>query len=133
MTIQPQAKNLFSIHFDGGYNGQCYGSWEITFNGFSKKMSRVIYQAPNATSNVAEYLSMMDALSFLRTVVEKKDYRVEIFTDSKLVEGQMVGSYRCNLPHLQTLRDRAREFCAQFGTWSIHWNSRVENVKRFGH
>lgn len=35
------SKNVFKVYFDGGDHGErAYGSWEVEFNGFRKRVHR---------------------------------------------------------------------------------------------
>lgn len=123
----------FTIHFDGGYNGQCYGSWEVAHNGLRKKVYRQSYSCSVESCNTAEYMAMLGALEFLASVRNKKDYTVVIFTDSTTVAHQMTGVYKCKVAHLLRLRNAARTFLSQFDAWKISWHSRRNNVRMFGH
>lgn len=140
----------FEIYFDGGtealkwvsdgvhlptQNG--YGSWEVRWNGFSKKVSRVQFLAAEigqrCTNNVAEYLSLIGALEWIQTVKSKEQFTVKIHGDSQLVLYTLMGYYKTKKPHLKVLRDRARKLLNGFSAHKIQWQKRHHNVERFGH
>jgi ribonuclease HI len=129
----------FELFFDGGYNGEVYGSWEITFNGFKKRVSRKVFITADSkdyerkTCNSAEYLALIDALGWLSTVKHKREYDLKVFADSRLVVNQVLGKYRCKKEHLMIFCNVVRTSLEKFRVWNIHWRSRTYNVKRFGH
>lgn len=125
--------NTFKIYFDGGAkdNRYGYGSWEVEFNGFSKKVGRENYG--ETTNNVAEYQALLNALNWLRSVVAKQDYKVEIYGDSKLVLYQILQRWKTKKPHLRPFRDACREILSQFSKWTATWQPRIHSVHRFGH
>ena len=132
------ATNTFKIYFDGGYQGRgrMYGSWEIEHNGFSKKVSRVPLRLdfPGRDScNTAEYLSLLAALEWLRSVKHPKRYRLEIQSDSELLVKQVAGECRCHKQHLKELCGRVRGHLVRFDDAQISWRRRHHNVARFGH
>lgn len=128
-----------NIYFDGGSkpNGRGnpwrgYGSYEIEAEGLHFKMEREQFGA--MTCNQAEYTALIKALEWC---VPKIPHGVKpiinIFTDSKLVEGHLIGSYRVTKHHLRVLVGRTQVLLDQFGGWVIQWRPRKHNVKRFGH
>lgn len=129
----------FNIYFDGGSHGtHGYGSWEVTWQGFSKKVSREKYfnhahNLPSITNNSAEYLSLLGALEWLWSVKDKKNYKVKIFGDSQLVLFTLSGRYKTKKAHLKIFRDRCLERLAGYADWETIWQERTANVRRFGH
>lgn len=132
--------SVFNLYFDGGTtsgtsNG--YGSFEVCFNGFSKHSSRIPFLSArvglSVTCNVAEYLSLIAALGFLRSVKGKSRYKVVIHGDSQLVLRQLSGRYKARANHLKPLLSRAKELLDGFGEVEIKWQPRINNVRRFGH
>lgn len=128
----------FHVYFDGGlYGADGYGSWEITFNGFSKRVQRELFKydglSHQITSNISEYSALLSALRWLQSVQQKSFYQVMIFGDSKLVLKQISGEYRCRKGHLLKYRDECLNLLRDFGSWSTHWHDRYNNVRRFGH
>lgn len=132
----------FNVYFDGGTNGSNlvrqtgYGSWEITFNGFSKRTERVQFGMlgeQRITNNVAEYLSLRSALEWLQSVKLKREYGIIISGDSQLVLFGLDGRYKTKAAHLIPLRDSCRALLNDFGIWHCVWKPRKESVERFGH
>lgn len=133
----------FNIYFDGGTNGSPqgnhggYGSWEIVWNGFSKKVSRAQFTNETfglkITNNVAEYLSLIGALVWLQSVKEKGDYHVKIHGDSQLVLKQLTGEYKIKTEHLRYFHGQCKNLLSKFGKWETCWQKRLNNVRRFGH
>ena len=138
----------FNIYFDGGTiginttigkgcSGNGYGSWEVEWNGFKKSASRVPFLGHqfgmNITNNTAEYLSLLGALKFLKSVQNKREYTVKIHGDSQLVLFTLSGRYKTKKPHLKTFRDRCRKLLEGFSDFEVEWQGRINNVRRFGH
>ncbi len=130
-----KALNEFTIWFDGGYGSNGYGSWEVQFNGLSKRAHLEQYGnwQSGMTCNVAEYIALTNALTWLQSVQGKKQYTVTIWSDSMLVVRQVTGQWKCKKEHLRKLRDHIRGLLAGFAEFKIFWHSRNNNVKRFGH
>jgi ribonuclease HI len=78
------------------------------------------------TNNVAEYLGLIKGLSFLK---ENKWYgSIKIFSDSRLLVGQMTDSMAVNKPHLKELRNLARKILHEVAEEiSIEWTPREKN------
>lgn len=129
----------FRIYFDGGSHGlNGYGSWEVLWNGFSKKVSRQTFFAtnfnlPTITNNSAEYLSLLGALEWLWSVKDKGQYAVKIYGDSQLVLKTLSGEYKTKKIHLKAFRDLCRVRLSDFGDFETIWHGRINNVRRFGH
>lgn len=138
-----QNMNIINIYFDGGTNGTPagkyggYGSWEVTFNGFSKKVSRIPYLNQrigcDCSCNVAEYLSLLGALIWLDSVQNKGQYKLFIHGDSQLILNQISGEWKCRQQHLQKLLAACKTRLEKFGDWETNWYCRENNVVRFGH
>lgn len=134
-----KAENKFTIYFDGGYTGRCYGSWQVQHNGFSKTVSRrdfncfQLRETRHATSNVAEYLALLDALKWMESVRDKSRYVLDIYTDSQLLQNTVSLFWKSHKPHIQALRDLTRNKLNAFGKWTVSWRPRERNVERFGH
>lgn len=142
-----QEITTFKIYFDGGTDGinpsagigsnNGYGSWEVCWNGFSKKARRIPFLAgrigQNVTNNVAEYLALIGALQFLQSVKHKGFYRLEIYGDSQLVLKTLTGEFKARKPHLKPLRATCHELTKGFAGFKAIWNGRAHNVARFGH
>jgi ribonuclease HI len=78
---------------------------------------------PQMSNNVAEYRAVISALEW---ALSQGHLRVIIRTDSQLVVKQVNGEYRCNKPHLQELRDRARTLLSAV-QGRIQWVPRESN------
>lgn len=126
---------VFNIYFDGGGSGQwAYGSWEVEWNGFKKRVQRRSFKHhAGCTSNVAEYLALLGALEWLKTVKDKGQYRVRIHGDSLLVINQIKRVWRTRKDHLACLRDEVIGLLREFGGWEALWHRRINSVSRFGH
>ena len=124
------------LWFDGGTGptnpGNGYGSYEIQSEHLNHVVSRAGFGNP-ITSNQAEYMTLLLALNWLGHNAEKAQTQLLIFSDSKLVVMQVSGSWKVKCFHIRELRDEVRALLACFQKWEIHWQSRVENIKRFGH
>lgn len=125
------------IHFDGGYTPKVggYGSYEV--NGGSElyiKTLRERYGHP-CTSNIAEYRALLSALHWLKKFSQAHTATLRIFTDSKLVQGQVRKQqpWKCKASHLVVLRSQVHSLLAQYPQWEIKWERRLINVAKFGH
>lgn len=134
MTI---SSRTFELCFDGGYHPvtrRMYGSWEVRFNGFSKRVSRKELPGREiSSSNVAEYLAALDALAWLESVRNKKQYDILVFSDSLLLVNQVLGKFKCHKEHLMILRNVISRDLHRFRVWNVHWRPRAKNVAQFGH
>lgn len=136
------ALNEFKVYFDGGttgINGKCedgYGSWEVEFNGFKKRVERQPYLAAGVlhrvTNNVAEWLALKCALMWLESVSDRENYQVTIVGDSQLVLNQLAGTWKAKNKNMRELREHCLHYLQGF-KWSVEWNGRENNVARFGH
>lgn len=55
------------------------------------------------TNNVAEYTGVLEALKYIKNELLKKDLRVELYADSKLVVEQLSGRYKIRAKHLKEI------------------------------
>lgn len=78
------------------------------------------------TNNEAEYLALILGLQ-LAYGYGAKD--VDIRLDSKLVEMQVVGDWRCKSPNLEPLLYKTREILKRFDYWTIHHIPRANNAR----
>lgn len=94
------------------------------------------------TNNEAEFDILILALSRTLEYLELEAfppslYTVHLFTDSTIVRNRLTGANRKNKKEYEkrmfTLTQEVLELLASFKTWEITWNSRVNNVARFGH
>lgn len=131
---------VFNVYFDGGTSpgsSDGYGSWEVQFNGFSKRVQRQPFLKSDhgraITNNVAEYLSLLGALEWLQSVQGKEHYSVHITGDSMLVINQVNQNWRVRKHHLQKLVDRCCLLLEDFKDWKTEWKPRKYSMSRFGH
>lgn len=87
---------------------------------------------PENTNNRAEYVALGIGLHKVLDLIKggAKCRNLFIFGDSKLVVCQLNGTWKCNLPHLQKLRDRCLELLKAAGVkWEADWIPREQNVE----
>lgn len=136
---------LVQVWFDGACEPRNPGGvatcgWIVEAEGRALEhgCSVVANGGPNATNNFAEWCALGLALRWL--VDNPPDswgfdeprapITLEILGDSQLVVNQLVGSWKCNKPHLLALRDRCREHLQRVGLeWSARWIPREENER----
>jgi ribonuclease HI len=78
----------------------------------------------HGTNNEAEYVGLIAGLEAARRLGFE---HITIYSDSRLIVGQISGRMRCTKPHLAKLRDRANGLLRQFAKWHIGWKPRREN------
>ncbi len=116
------ASNIARIEFDGSCEaknpgGVATGGWRLLIGDtLIHERGEFFMEGPQATNNVAEYYALGRALASL---VQNLDYpkklgvvNLQIVGDSQLVVYQIDGTWKCNKPHLEQLRDRCRELIA---------------------
>jgi len=129
--------NTINVYFDGGTSRiDGYGSFEVEFNGFNKKENRIPFKATEfkrkITSTVAEYLALLSALYWLRTVKNKPDYHVHIHGDCKAVIYSVQGKQNHKQLYLKALQERTKQLLFGF-KWQCEYQPRKKIVSRFGH
>lgn len=140
-----KVSETLQIHFDGGARpsnpGNRYGSFEVVLDGTSIKIVNE-QELGWGSNNEAEFLTLIEALEWtLRSLTDygfdPRRYAVEMFTDSTIVANRVSGRNRTRKTEPQqrmaALASRVHELLRGFGGFKIEWNSRVENVRRFGH
>lgn len=124
------------IWFDGGSlgnPGRGYGSYRIDGPGFRHEALKEVF-GDELTNNEAEYLALLQALLWLkRNRNGCTDRRLEIFTDSTLVQNHILGRWKCRKPHLKQLKAEALELLKDYDWFDIKWHGRENNVELFGH
>lgn len=129
----------FWVSFDGGITNpqDGYGSWEVHWNGFKKRVIRTSFLAAGVghrvTCNVAEWLSLKSALIWLDSVKDKHLYRIEIKGDSQLVISQLTGRYKAKNQNMKELRDGCLYYLHGWSSWEAKWWPRDNSVRKFGH
>ena len=130
---------MFILEFDGLFRGieggancttkcgfMCYG-WLI------RKAGRIIarghgtyLRSDDATSNVAEYLALIEGLEALMDMGVEKE-RVLIIGDAKTIINQMKGQATANVDRIKKLNSRARRIARKFYSVEYLWVPRREN------
>jgi len=88
------------IFFDGsGWNGRTSG-FAVVFAD-SKKAPIIVRLSEKRTNNEMEYAGLLEAL----THAQSGD---ELFTDSQLLVGQVLGGWKVNAVHLRPLVEKAK-------------------------
>lgn len=125
------------VEFDGGFirrnSHYMYGSWLVRCPYFTHRVERKQFNNSVASNNVAEYMSLLDALEWLTVIPEKDQFQLEVFGDSMLVVSQINQRFKVKKPHLLPFRDRALELLGQFPNWKVAWQRRMHSVASFGH
>lgn len=103
------------IYVDGsGWNGNSCAICVLTEK---KKYLKVYYS--EKTNNECEYLAMLEGL-------KRAKIGEIIYTDSKLVEGQIMKGWKCNFENLREMRDDALKLVAR-KELKIYWCPRSYN------
>jgi ribonuclease HI len=114
------------LHIDGASRGNPgragAGVW-IT-NGEGEKISEVSRFLGHKTNNEAEYWAL---LLGLREAKRLRGDRIQIFTDSQLIERQIKGVYRVKDPNLRALHRTVIENLKTFSSFEIESVPREEN------
>jgi ribonuclease HI len=77
------------------------------------------------TNNQAEYNALLLGLTEARKLGVK---RIEIVTDSELLEKQLLGVYRVKSANIINLFERAKRLLGSLD-WSVRWVSREQNKR----
>jgi ribonuclease HI len=128
----------FRIVFDGGSlgnPGKGYGSYEITRAGEPYHFVDRMEHGNHLTNNQAEYMTLIAALKWLSENLgdHRKQAKVEIFGDSKLVVSQINGVWKVKNANMIPLVKEAKELFPKFGSCTITWHPRAKSVERLGH
>jgi ribonuclease HI len=119
------------MHFDGGCKVQnpgvagCAAIIKLD-NGECLKVSRYIGWR---TNNFAEYSGLLIGL---KVAIDHGVTNIDIFTDSKLVEGQIAKNWRINEPTLRPFVTEIQKLLrVNFGedNWTIQWVKRNKNTE----
>ena len=138
-------KNILVIEFDGGCRptnpGNRYGSFQVTRDQI-EILRADRKQLGWGTNNEAEFETLILALTDLKTSLvydglEPDDSHVIMVTDSTIVLNRIKGlnQNRSGEPQKRMflLARRCLNLLKAFHSWEIMWESRKENVARFGH
>lgn len=125
------------VVFDGGFiKRNCnymYGSWVAQCPYFTYRVETKQFKNSVESNNVAEYMSLLDALEWLMVIPEKEKFSLDVRGDSMLVISQIRQAFKVKKPHLLPLRDRALELLNRFPNWNISWHRRHNSVALLGH
>jgi probable phosphoglycerate mutase len=80
------------------------------------------------TNNVAEYTAVLAAYQYiLKKWGSKKDLKIELRADSKLVIEQLAGRFKIKSPHLMIIFRQIKEIESEFGVVIYKHVPRAEN------
>lgn len=130
---------MYLLQFDGlirqvkGNTGKdskagimCYG-WLIFRNGVLVAKGHGVYaRSKDATSNVSEYLALIEGLEALQDMGVKQE-KVEIRGDAKSIIDQMQGIAAVNSPRMRPLHRRAKRLIRGLNDLSWFWTPRKQN------
>lgn len=120
----------------GNPGGSCYGSWVVEVNG-EPFLSVDRQPFPNAsTNNEAEYDALFSGLLSIRCHLSDRvlgSSRLDIVTDSQLMQKQVMGEYRCKAANLQLRLSHVDALLKRFGSFRVLWVPREEMVRKVGH
>jgi ribonuclease HI len=69
-----------------------------------------------ATNSIADYTALIEGLEM---ALDKGVREVNVYVDSPLVAGHLLGGYRVRADHLRPLVEHVRQLLDQFSTWSL--------------
>jgi ribonuclease HI len=130
---------MIVLHFDGLYRGipgglrsarhagvMCYG-WLISRDGVVIARGHGGYaRGRDATSNIAEYLAMIEGLEALRDLGLERE-PVEVIGDARSIIQQMEGVAAVNSPRVRPLYARAVRLARHFHQLIWVWRPRRDN------
>lgn len=67
------------------------------------------------TNNVAEYTGVLEALKYVKNKHLKKNLKVELYADSKLVVEQLSGRYKIKAKHLKEIIEKIQILAIELG------------------
>ena len=130
---------MYILEFDGLFRGMEGGAHSTSKCGFMcygwliRKAGRIIarghgtyLRSDDATSNVAEYLALIEGMEALMDMGVEKE-RVLIIGDSKTVINQMKGKSTANVDRIKKLNGRAKRIARKFYSAEYLWVPRREN------
>jgi ribonuclease HI len=111
---------------DGGgqLGDECACACVIEFEGRSYERARRL--GNTVTHNVAEYQGVILAIGYALKLGVR---RLDIYSDSQLIVGQIDGTKRTRKPHLKLLREAVCTLLENFDSYSIEWIPRAENKR----
>ena len=129
----------YTIIFDGGSRGnpgEGYGSYELRTR-TARQIERLTF-GNRVTNNEAEYLTLIAALEYILTELQKsgrdpKQVELDIRGDSQLVLKQLKGEWKIKNERMRALADKCHVLLRRFGRWHLTWHERAESVELLGH
>lgn len=144
-VISKANMNKITIRFDGGCRptnpGNKYGSFEVSMNG--RQVILVSRQEFGwGTNNEAEFDALSTALEWtVKSILDSGNspslFDVEIFSDSTIVVNRINGKNTKSKSEPQMRMKNLAVKClgklVRFNSFKAAWNSRDNNVEKFGH
>jgi ribonuclease HI len=78
------------------------------------------------TNNEAEYTAMLKALEFLSRIVTQEWESYQVYTDSRLLEGQLMCGWKCKAGNLQSFVKKCKRYLQLTGA-HIYYVPREQN------
>jgi ribonuclease HI len=120
-------RKIFLPVSGGGQAGLMTYGWLVTHSGRIVARGHGVYLHPqDATSNVAEYLALIEGLEALQCLDVRG--KVEVRGDAKSVIDQMLGHAAVNTNRVKPLFRRARKLAAGFAPVVWTWTPRKNNA-----
>jgi ribonuclease HI len=137
--MREQETFMYTLRFDGLYRGVpgsvkaankagflCVG-WLISRDGVVVAKGHAVFaHSRDATSNVAEYLALIEGLESLRDM-GVRDEPVEVMGDAKTVIEQVQGLADVNAARIKPVWRRAKKAAGYFGNLTWRWTPRRHN------
>lgn len=130
---------MITLYFDGLFRNvsgesqrasrpglMCYG-WLVFRSGRVIARGHGGYlRRSDATSNIAEYLALIEGLEALRDL-GVRDEPVQVVGDARSIIDQMQGAAEVNSPRVRPLYRRAQRIARQFAVITWYWTERRGN------
>ena len=128
MPSSPIEIPFAELLFDGGARGNPGVASGAAYLRINDKTNLVYCYAhvPFATNNEAEYLGLILGLQVAVFLGIK---HLKVFGDSLLVVNHCKGSWKCTVPHLQSLLKVVHDFSSKIAKFSIDHIPRVQNAE----
>lgn len=127
-------KNRVDIWFDGGmkHGVEGYGSFMISVNGCKNEIVRL--EHPKAlTSNMAELLTLNEALREATGIVNPKESDLVVIGDSQLALFCSSGRWKAKHPNVKPIAAANKMLISMFARSDVKWQPREVLVRIFGH
>lgn len=127
----------YDVIFDGGSKGnpgEGYGSYQITRDGAIIAHNQLDF-GDNITNNQAEYMTLLNALSWLADDLgdDAHSVAVTVHGDSQLVIRQLKGEWKIKNAQLRRIAMDTRTQMDRFADVHLSWHRRDVSVQRLGH